>query len=52
MSKRTTIYAGATYAKGGDGLDKDLDADASFGEFIDRADYNGYQFGLGLNHTF
>ena len=32
--------------------DKDLDADASFGEFIDRADYNGYQFGLGLNHTF
>ena len=52
LSKRTTIYAGATYAKGGDGLDKDLDADASFGEFIDRADYNGYQFGLGLNHTF
>ena len=52
LSKRTTIYAGATYAQGGDGLDKDLEANASFGDFMDRADYNGYQFGLGLNHTF
>ncbi len=52
LSKRTTIYAGATYAQGGDGLDKDLETNASFGDFMDRADYNGYQFGLGLNHTF
>ena len=53
MSKRTTLYAGATYAQGGDGLDKDLSASSAFGEgFMDRAEFNGFQFGLGLNHTF
>ncbi len=55
MSKRTTLYVGATYAHGGDGLDADLSANDTFGAdsgFMDRAEFNGYQFGLGLNHTF
>ena len=43
---------GATYAQGSDGLDKDLSAadPQAFKDF--RGNYNGYQFGVGLNHTF
>lgn len=52
VSKRTTLYAGATYAKGGDNLDADIKSDNGFDAFMDRAEFNGYQVGLGLNHTF
>lgn len=53
LSKRTTLYTGATYAAGRKGLDADLDAnDAEYGDFGDRAALNGWQFGFGINHTF
>lgn len=52
LSKRTLLYAGATYAWGNDGLDtkfnKNVDA---FGTDM-RQTFNGYQIGFGLNHTF
>lgn len=54
LSKRTSLWTGATYAVGGDGLDKDLGAnDEEFGHsLLSRGDANGYTFGLGLVHTF
>lgn len=52
MSKRTTLYAGATYAKGSDNLDVDIKADHGFDAFMDRAEFNGCQVGIGLNHKF
>ena len=52
MSKRTTLYAGAYYSIGGDGLDKDLSVgETEFGA-MGRGDYNSMGFGLGLAHTF
>lgn len=51
LSKRTSLWTGATYAVGGDGLDKDLGSKAEFNA-MDRGAYNGYSFGLGLVHTF
>ncbi|MBP3439276.1 MAG: porin [Sutterella sp.] len=54
MSKRTSLYAGATYAFGGKGLGKNLSgADAEFGALADlRGDFNGWQAGIGINHAF
>lgn len=54
LSKRTSVWTGATYAVGGDGLDKDLGkgVDEFDSEVFNRADYNGFTFGLGLVHTF
>lgn len=51
LSKRTSIWTGATYAIGGDGLDKDLGNKTEF-KAMDRGDYNSFTFGLGLVHTF
>ncbi|MDO4938072.1 MAG: porin [Sutterellaceae bacterium] len=51
LSKRTSLWTGATYAVGGDGLDKDLGTTKEFGG-MERGAYNGYTFGLGLVHTF
>lgn len=51
LSKRTSLWTGATYAVGGDGLDKDVKAGEEFSA-MGLADYNGYTFGLGLVHTF
>ena len=42
LSNRTSIYTGATWSKGGKALDKDSGS----------KDFNGYQFGVGLKHTF
>lgn len=42
LSNRTSIYTGATWSKGGKALDKDSGAE----------EFNGYQFGVGLKHTF
>jgi predicted porin len=50
LSKRTSLYCGATYAKGSKGLSKKYNENSYRSEM--RADYNGYQFGVGLNHTF
>ena len=50
LSKRTSIYTGATYAKGSKGLSKSNAASGYTTDF--RQTYNGYSFGLGLNHTF
>lgn len=53
MSKRTTLYAGAYYSIGGDGLDKDLGTDeVEFKNGMDRGEYNSFGLGLGLVHTF
>ena len=52
FSERTALYMGATYAQGGDGLDKDLSATDPQAFKDIRGTYNGYQFGVGLNHTF
>ncbi len=43
LSKRTSLYTGATYAKGGKGLKKGKEGSAEF---------NSYAFGVGLKHTF
>ena len=51
LSKRTSIYCGATWADGSKGLDKKKTGAQAISGF-ERADYNGYTFGLGLNHTF
>ena len=50
LSKRTSLYCGATYAKGSKGLSKKYNENNYHSDM--RADYNGYQFGVGLNHTF
>ena len=57
LSKRTSLYAGATYAWGSKAFDKD--ANSYNQEFTDyevanafRSTLNGYQVGFGLNHTF
>lgn len=51
LSKRTSVYAGATYAKGSKGLKKDyVSGDDDFDAV--RGAFNGYQFGIGLNHAF
>lgn len=53
MSKRTTLYAGAYYSIGGDGLDKDLaQGEPEYTGGMARADYNSFGMGLGLVHTF
>ena len=53
MSKRTTLYAGAYYSIGGDGLDKDLaQGEPEYTGGMARADYNSFGLGLGLVHTF
>ena len=52
FSERTALYMGATYAQGSDGLDKDLSATDPQAFKDIRGTYNGYQFGVGLNHTF
>lgn len=52
MSKRTTLYGAAFYSVGGDGLDKDLDANEKEFGLMGRADYNSVGFGVGLVHTF
>lgn len=62
LSKRTSLYFGATYAWGDKALDKDGnssndfardDAEETYQSFNDfRASLNGYQVGFGLNHTF
>lgn len=54
LSKRTSIYAGATYAVGSKGLDKDLSqANADIGALGDlRGDLNGWSAGIGINHAF
>ncbi len=52
LSKRTSLWTGATYAVGGDGLDKDLSSANDEFEGMERASFNGYSFGLGLVHTF
>ncbi len=52
LSKRTALWCGATYAVGGDGLDKDLSVTDKEFSGIDRAAYNGYTVGVGLTHTF
>lgn len=43
LSKRTSVYTGASWAKGGKALDK------KYGYAVD---VNGYQFGFGIKHTF
>lgn len=58
LSKRTSLYAGATYAWGSKGFDnKGNSYNEDFTEPESgvnglRTTLNGYQFGLGLNHTF
>ena len=49
LSKRTSIYCGATWADGSKGLDKKADSPIAV---FDRGELNGYAVGLGLNHTF
>lgn len=46
LSNRTSIYTGATWSKGGKVLDKD------FGAEVGSEEFNGYQFGVGVKHTF
>lgn len=53
LSKRTTLYTGATWAEGRKGLDAEQSAsEAAYGSFGDRAALNGWQLGFGINHTF
>lgn len=64
LSKRTSLYFGATYAWGNKAFDKDgndsnsfltadNDTEDDYGTFNDlRQSLNGYQVGFGLNHTF
>lgn len=52
MSKRTSLYAGATYAFGGKGLDKDLSGTSVFAGSDLRSSLNGWQAGIGINHAF
>ena len=52
MSKRTSLYAGATYAFGGKGLDKDLSGTSVFASSDLRSSLNGWQAGIGINHAF
>ncbi|MBQ9241196.1 MAG: porin [Duodenibacillus sp.] len=49
LSKRTSIYCGATWADGSKGLDKKANTPIVG---FDRGELNGYAVGLGLNHTF
>ena len=52
LSKRTSVYVGATYAWGDDGLDTKLNDNSQYFDTEMRQTFNGFQFGIGLNHTF
>lgn len=52
LSKRTSLYTGAYYSIGGEGLDKDLSASDTRFMALDWAAYNSFGAGFGLVHQF